>query len=380
MSATVPAPTSLVTGPADLCAEIGPLAREMVPGWRVTCEWGEPGEALAVCYPDELRQMCRIVVSPHPDGEDIGESIAHELAHAALRPLVALVDQSPASIQIEETIVERLGCLIARLWRTAPARARAIISALRSDVSLIASARSRTKILALASRRARGDSMDPIDLILAAVEAATAAADPKEALAALLAKVREIKEGRASEPADGERDEAASERSEALAARDPLAAPQQQGPMRARDEHARARRAADEAEAITASLRQDAKHALITSLRARLGGDHKGLPATEKDIIAAPTYPAAKQIHDLAIRFAPAPAETDPARESDGRLTAEPRLRKTQTYSPPAEKFDEAFVQMHRAVWENEGAEAAEKMLIHARNRLARDAAQGRTK
>lgn len=379
------------TGPDDLRAIGDPLAAEMIPGWRVEWRWvdsSEIGGALAMVSPDAKREMATIKVAPHPAGEDVGETIAHELTHATLRPLVELIPESPASIGIEERIAERIGVLIARLWRSAPARARAVIRALRADLPTITGARARARIAALAHRRARGDSMDPIDLILAAVEAAAGADDPKEALTALLGKVRAIKDGSSGAEPDGDDPPGDPMAKDPLAPAKPGDAPPPPagGDMRARvaafdADAARARAARIELERILADSRTGAVANLITSLRARLPSGHKGLVAVEKRILAAGDYGAAKMIHDLAIEMAPEEdAATLAARARGGdRLTASPSLGKPAIVKPAdLDKFDPAFQTMWQAVAENEGQEAADLMLSPARARLARDAAQGR--
>lgn len=128
------------------------LGAKLVPGWTTTCELAPSVEAnqgaLAMVYSTPERQLAHVVVAPHPPGESIEESVAHELTHALLSPLTSLLDWSPAAVMLEEQIVERLGKLLA----TAPAAmSRAVTRALanpRTKTPVL-----RQRISALATRR-----------------------------------------------------------------------------------------------------------------------------------------------------------------------------------------------------------------------------------
>jgi hypothetical protein len=128
------------------------LSALLIPGWHVTVELAPSiadnmgALAMVTCTPE--RQVAHVVVAPHPPGEDVRESVAHELTHAILSPLTALVEWSPAAVMIEEQIVERLGKLLAK---APPGLARAVTRALATP-----RARSpviRQRISALATRR-----------------------------------------------------------------------------------------------------------------------------------------------------------------------------------------------------------------------------------
>lgn len=377
------------TGPDDLRQIGDPLAEEMIPGWRVEWQWVDPSEiggALAMVTPDELRETALIRVAPHPEGEDIGETIAHELTHAALRPLVALIpEETPASIGIEERIAERLGVLIARLSGVAPARARAVIRALRADLPTIVSARARAKISALAHRRARGGEMDP-KIITAALDALIAGDAEKcaELLKGLIASAA----GADPSAPESNPDPGADPMAKDQPPKPGEGAPPPAGDAAARarladlnSELVRARTARAEHEAILIDSRKGAVDSLITNLRARLPSGHKGLAATEKDILAAPNYQEAKRIYEMAIRFAPEEDATTPRARGGDRLTADPRLGEKKAIVKPADfdTFDPGFQAWWSSVAEHEGQEAADNMLPHARARLARDKQQGRT-
>ena len=131
------------------------LAAKMLPGWLVTCELAQSVEAnsgaLAMVFSTPERQLAHVVVAPHPPGEDIGESVAHELTHAAISPLTALIEWSPAAVMVEEQIVERLSKIIAG---ASAGMTRAISRALSSPRT--PSATIKKRISALASRRIKG--------------------------------------------------------------------------------------------------------------------------------------------------------------------------------------------------------------------------------
>ena len=194
--------TSCVTG----------LARKLIPGWVVTVELAPSIEAnqgaLAMVYSTPERQMAHVVVAPHPPGESLEESIAHELTHSVLSPLTKLIEWSPAAVMIEEQIVERLGKIIA----TAPAAmARAVAKALQNPRTNSAAIRKRISALATRQRNEGKKRMD-YAMFIAALEAALEAEDPKTAIQSLLEKVKGMQgEGgppsapaREDKPQDGE--------------------------------------------------------------------------------------------------------------------------------------------------------------------------------
>jgi len=385
------------TGPDDLRAIGDPLAAELLPGWRVTWQWVDPadiGGALAMIYPDPKRQMARICVAPHPEGEDVAESIAHEIMHGVVSPLVELTEQNAAEIAIEEPIVERLGVLVARLWKACGGLARA---SLRREVATYATAegvRFRMRISAGAGQRARGDAMamniDTVKALLEAIEAKDAEKMGEVCKQLIAEAASGTDAGAPPKEPDGDEppgDPMNKDPNKPAPAGPPAAGPAPGGggaDYRSRlaaidADAARLARARKEAEDITASLRKGAKEQLIDALRARLPADHKGLPAVEKRILAAGDYGAAKMIFDLAIEMAPEATAGARARGSD-RQTASPNLGTKPPIVKPADldKFDPAFQQMWAAVAEHEGQEAADRLLVPARARLARDAAQGR--
>jgi hypothetical protein len=125
------------------------LANELIPGWDVTCEYDPDLErkigALAFVQAIPKRQLARIVVGPHPPNESPRESIAHELTHALISPLVELIQWNDAATIIEEQIVERLGKIIARAptgivraMRKAIANPRANSPVIRKRISALA--------------------------------------------------------------------------------------------------------------------------------------------------------------------------------------------------------------------------------------------------
>lgn len=181
-------------------------------GWTISVAVAPPASmpvkgALAVCIPTPTRDMAKILVCAEwPDGESLDETIAHELIHALISPLTALVQASPATVMLEERAVEQLGKAVA--GANAAARLSLSRAIARTMKEIPAAMRAR---MARDPRIGKARTMDPIDLILAAVEAAAAADDPKAAIAALLAKVQAIKSGEGGGEAegDGDGDEAA---------------------------------------------------------------------------------------------------------------------------------------------------------------------------
>lgn len=85
--------------------------------------------------------------------------------------------------------------------------------------------------------------------------------------------------------------------------------------------YARLRAQMSEIESIAADARKNGKANLINNLRARLS-DHSGLPAIEKRILAAATYPEAKAIAEIAIEMG-GPVDAQRAR-SGAHITAAP--------------------------------------------------------
>lgn len=153
------------------------LARKLIPGWVVTVELAPSIEAnqgaLAMVYSTPRRQMAHVVVAPHPPGESLEESIAHELTHSVLSPLTELIEWSPAAVMIEEQIVERLGKIIA----TAPtAMARAMAKALQNPRTNSPTVRKRISALAIGRRNGTRKRMDSKALAALAMEGGQIAA------------------------------------------------------------------------------------------------------------------------------------------------------------------------------------------------------------
>jgi hypothetical protein len=282
-----------------------PIAKEYLPGWDVRwvlCTQEQidtlvPG-ALAVCRAKDATPTRSIaicyVIADWPASEKLAETLWHELTHAVVSPLIALIPESAASIMLEEQIVERIGKVLARIPMGAR---RAVIKSINECAP-----RLRARVSALAPRaRSGGTKMDPIDLIIAAVEAAANADDPKQAINDLLAKVKAMKGGGPAPESTGEETpmpDANTPPPAKLPAegaeKDPAADPEMA--------RLRGRMKADAAELAT--IKNDAlataKSGLVDTLRARLPG-HTGLAATEAKILRATTYQGAKDIAEIAI-------------------------------------------------------------------------------
>jgi hypothetical protein len=117
--------------------------------------------------------MAHVVVAPHPPGESLEESIAHELTHSVLSPLTKLIEWSPAAVMIEEQIVERLGKIIA----TAPAAmARAISKALQNPRTKSPTVHKRISALAIGRRNETRKRMGSQEMAALAMEGGQIAA------------------------------------------------------------------------------------------------------------------------------------------------------------------------------------------------------------
>lgn len=294
----------------DLAALGAPIAAQLLPGWAVS--WHPTAEAempmagaLAVCDPTPTRSIAKVyVVTPWPAGESLAETLWHELTHAALSPLTALLPPSDGAVMVEEQIVERLGILLSKV----PQAARRALTRAVADYA----PQLRARISALAPR-ARGGQMDP-KLIMAALDALIAGDAEKcaEILKGLVAAAAgaggaPAPEGAPAAEPDG--DESAKMAAPPPAEGDekkPAEAPPAEGArVVARkgtetmsDDAKRARKAADDLEAMAKDARANAVPALITRLRARLGSALS--PAAEKRILAASSYAEAKALADFA--------------------------------------------------------------------------------
>lgn len=107
------------------------------------------------------------VVTPWPEGESLSETLHHELGHAWIAPLTAQLEQTEASVMLEEQLVETLGVYLASLGATARAAAR---RALASVVDKYAPAPARARISARVPLARDGGPMDP-KMIMEALEA-----------------------------------------------------------------------------------------------------------------------------------------------------------------------------------------------------------------
>lgn len=307
----------------DLATIGRPIAAQIIPGWAV--EWipcsqeqidGLVPGALAVCDPTPTREIAKVyVVSPWPAGESLSETLWHELTHALLSPLTALVEQSEGAVMTEERIVERLGVLLNRLPLAAR---RAVVGGVQKWAP-----RLRARISARAPLARSGGTMDPekIKALIAAIKEQ----DGEAALQIAEAMLVEAASGQPQPPAEPDGDEGAAaplpaEGREGAAAPPPMEGADKPGDgsegydgRRARKESKvedaetlRARKAAlnlkDELEAIAKDARASAKDNIITNLRARLPG-HAGLPAIERRVLAAPDYATAKTIADIAVEM-----------------------------------------------------------------------------
>ncbi len=360
--------------PLDLPALLAPIAAALLPGWTVTCALRAPDAmpmlgALATCSPTPTRSIAHVdVVDPWPEGESLAETLWHELTHALLSPLTALIPASDGAIMVEEQAVERLGVLLSKL---APMARAAVLR----GVDTYGGAPLRARISALAPR-ARGGTMDP-KLITEALDALIAgdAAKCAEMLKGIIAGAA----GAAPAATEPDGDEAAK-----LAGKEPVppappgapaAAPPPAAKMPGADDAAarKARLYLVDIERMHAGALPAAKATLVTSARARLALT----PATEKRIMAAPTFAEAEAI--LAIveeagggaQRARSGVEHDAAPDTTGgAFTGEPADKLI------AEGLDAQWIARYQAIGKEQGAEAAALSLTRGREALQRKRAR----
>jgi hypothetical protein len=127
------------------------IAGALIPGWDLEIVFAnsmaETGGALAYCIPQPRREKAKIVIAPHPPDELLRETVAHELGHAWVSPLVELIEPSDAAITIEEVLIERFSKfaashpgLVGALARVA-SNPRTKSAAMRKRISALASGR-----------------------------------------------------------------------------------------------------------------------------------------------------------------------------------------------------------------------------------------------
>ena len=287
----------------DLAAIGSPIAAVLLAGWTVTWSWATAAElaesipgALAICDPTPTRSMAAVrCVWPWPAHESLEETIAHELTHAALSQLVALIPSSDAAIMLEEQAVERIGKAISG----APARLRVPMG------RALLAARAR---ISARTVRARGGTMDP-KLLTEALDAIEAgdAAKAIEILKGLIVAAASNGAPPPSEPSGETMPNPGDAKVEAPAV-------PQDGALQGADDSKALQRARleavafrDELNAMVAAQRPAAKEAIVTGLRARLGAALT--PAIEARIMAAKTFPEAQTIAAIAEEMVPAAAQ-----------------------------------------------------------------------
>ena len=312
----VPADSAPIQLDAAALARVGdPIAAGLLPGWRVTwrvlsprqidaLDAKLPGPNLAIVAPLPERRMVTIsVVTPWPSGESLSETLHHEIGHAWIRPITAQIPDTAASVMLEEQLIETLGVYLASLSEDARATAR---RALAPIVDMYAP-RLRARISASAGQRARGGSMDP-KLVMEALEALIAGDTAKcsEILKGLVAAAASGGAAPATEAAAETAQTAQTAQTATAGATEVQSAePPMPRPAARKENHVTdiaAARARKEAEDLAADMRRmhasalpNAKANLILGARARLGAEAIS-PATEKRILAAPTFERAEEI------------------------------------------------------------------------------------
>jgi len=191
----------------DLAGVVARYAALLVPGWKVTCEWRTADAmpkagAIATCSALPTRELAHVcAVDPFPPHESLDESVAHEMVHACLSPLTALLEATPASVMLEEQAVERLGKAIAAApTRVAQAMARAVATVAPRVAARLPAPRGRINA---------GGRMDP-KMVSAALDALVAG-DSAKALEILKQLIASAAGGEAHAEPDGDEAPAAPE-------------------------------------------------------------------------------------------------------------------------------------------------------------------------
>jgi len=126
------------------------IAGALIPGWSIKFKFAESINeigGLAFCVAEPRREQATIAIAPHPPDEKLAETIAHEIGHAWISPLVELIAPSEAATTIEEVLIERFS----KFATARPTLRRAIAGVLanpRTSSPIV-----RKRISALASRR-----------------------------------------------------------------------------------------------------------------------------------------------------------------------------------------------------------------------------------
>lgn len=280
---------------AKLCPPGYTYTVEIVPGLA-----NDAGDVWAMVDTDTAAKIARIMVrdlDKTPINADdpmlqLRITLAHEMGHIGVAEY-----ESKGTVDAEERLVER--------W------ARALVAAQDEPVMVRAWARARVsstvraRVANVAARmRADGGKMDPLDIVLAAAEAAMKAADPAAAIGDLISQIRSLMAGKAAGPPTTEMEPAM--RDPAVAGPpDPMERKAREAAMEDEKKiRSRMREAAEEIDAIAKAARTTAKADLVTRARSALA-DHSGLAAVEKRIIAAPTYQEAAAVLELAMEMSP---------------------------------------------------------------------------
>ena len=184
----------------DLAGVVARYAALLVPGWKVTSEWRTADAmpkagAIATCSALPTRELAHVcAVDPFPPHESLDESVAHEMVHACLSPLTALLEATPASVMLEEQAVERLGKAIAAASpRVAQAMARAVAAFAPRVAARLPAPRGRINA---------GGRMDP-KMVSAALDALVAG-DSAKALEILKQLIASAAGGEAHAEPDGD--------------------------------------------------------------------------------------------------------------------------------------------------------------------------------
>jgi hypothetical protein len=90
----------------DLEAAVASIARQLLPGWRITSKWcaakAMPAGVLVSCNATPTRMMASLAVaSPWPADRDITEELWAALAEAFLSPLTELVVGGGSALESE---------------------------------------------------------------------------------------------------------------------------------------------------------------------------------------------------------------------------------------------------------------------------------------
>jgi hypothetical protein len=148
---------------------VEPLWKRLLPDWDLVVEWAAREEigALGVTNAVAAVRKAVIKIAPHEAGEDLAETVGHEVGHVLWWPVTEMLDHAdPRTLALIEPIAERQGCALAVVpAAVAAGLARAVPKGLR-----------RSPKTSRPLRRAGGSMLDAAKVAALAMQAGEMAA------------------------------------------------------------------------------------------------------------------------------------------------------------------------------------------------------------